>query len=135
MAEVLYSSLLVLTVLSAATNVKVSGNSYFGVAIGFTIIAGTVAVGAISGGCFNPAIGIALPALSGKKPEDFWVFLVGDMIGAVAASALYVFWYHVEGDPNRKFVHAKLNHGSVDRDDKDGDIMRQGLLDDSEAVV
>ncbi len=54
--EFMFTFLLVLTVLNVATNVKISGNSYFGIAIGFTVIAGAIAAGDISGGVFNPAI-------------------------------------------------------------------------------
>ncbi|CAD7956021.1 unnamed protein product [Amoebophrya sp. A25] len=34
-------------------------NQYFGMALGFVLIAGAYAVGAISGGCFNPAVSLA----------------------------------------------------------------------------
>jgi len=41
-----------------------SGNSFYGLAIGFTVLAQAVAVGKISGGAFNPAVAI-------------WRFVVG----------------------------------------------------------
>jgi len=56
--EFLYTFMLVFTVLSTACCTK--GNQYFGISIGFVIIAGGNAAGWISGGAFNPAVGIGL---------------------------------------------------------------------------
>ena len=47
--EALFSFFLVLTVLSAATFPKVKGNSFFGMAVGFVVIAGVATVADISG--------------------------------------------------------------------------------------
>jgi aquaporin Z len=135
-AEFLFSFLLVVTVLSVATNQKVSGNSYFGLAIGFTITAGIIAVGAISGAAFNPAIGIALPAISRNQESDIWVFIVGDMLGAVAAAALYVFWFHIEGDASAQSrTHIKLHTDDYTSADSENISMRTGLLSDSESKM
>lgn len=95
--EFIFSTMLVLTVLSTATTEKVGGNSYFGIAIGFAITAGIVTVNDISGGVFNPAIGVALPALTGNDSEDLWVYVVGDFLGAAAAAGIYYFWHLDEG--------------------------------------
>ena len=52
--------MLVFTVLNTACISK--SNQYFGLAIGFVIIAGGNAAGWISGGAFNPAVGLCLDA-------------------------------------------------------------------------
>src|SRR2546423_4103473 len=56
--EVLYTTALCLVVLHSATAPQTTGNSFYGLAIGFTVAAGAFAGGPISGGAFNPAVGI-----------------------------------------------------------------------------
>jgi aquaporin Z len=48
-----------------------AGKDYFGVAIGFVIVAGAYAAGPISGGCFNPAVAIGM-MLTGASWHIFW---------------------------------------------------------------
>src|SRR5258708_16406516 len=60
LAEVLGTFALVYTVLNVATARSTSGNSFYGLAIGFTVFAQAVAVGKISGGAFNPAVAIGV---------------------------------------------------------------------------
>lgn len=57
-AETFYTCLLVFVVLNVA--VRDGPNQFYGLAIGFTIVAGGVAVGPTSGGCFNPAVAAGL---------------------------------------------------------------------------
>ncbi len=56
LAEFLFTFALVYVVLNVATAKGTEGNSYFGFAIGFTVMVGAFAVGPISGGAFNPAV-------------------------------------------------------------------------------
>ena len=49
-----------------------------------TVTAAAFASGGISGGAFNPAIGIALPAVHGVT-KDFVLYLVGPLIGGALA--------------------------------------------------
>jgi aquaporin Z len=91
--EFLFSFLLVLAVLNAATSSKVSGNSYFGLAIGFVLTAGGITVGDFTGGCFNPAVAIALCALTGRGVKNIWVYVLGEVLGAVAAAGMFTFWH------------------------------------------
>src|SRR5258705_11925569 len=63
LAEALGTFALVYTVLNVATAPATSGNSFYGLAIGFTVFAQAVAVGKISGGAFNPAVAVAVAVL------------------------------------------------------------------------
>ncbi len=56
LAEFLFTFALVYVVLNVATADATEGNSYFGLAIGFTVLAGAFAVGQVSGAAFNPAV-------------------------------------------------------------------------------
>lgn len=62
LVEILFTFALALVVLNTATHPKTAGNSYYGLAIGFTVGVGAIAGGPISGGAFNPAVGVG-PAL------------------------------------------------------------------------
>jgi aquaporin Z len=59
LAEFLFTFALVYVVLNAATAEGTSGNSFYGLAIGMTVMTGAFAVGDISGGAFNPAVALA----------------------------------------------------------------------------
>lgn len=126
--EFLFTFLLVLTVLNAATSAKVAGNSYFGLAIGFVITAGGIATGDFTGGCFNPSVILSLASLSGKGTDDIWVYLLGEVLGAVAAAGLFTFWHYDDDDSNaEKYDSAhKPSYREVNSDSG----VRNQLLDD-----
>ncbi len=93
LSEGLFTFALSIVVLNVATDDATAGNSYYGLAIGFTVLAGTFAVGAISGGVFNPAVGtgpILVDALAGDGGFDqLWIYWVGPLLGGVAAAGVY----------------------------------------------
>lgn len=88
LAEFLFTFALCYVVLNVATAKNTSGNSYFGLAIGFTVLAGAYAVGGISGGVFNPAVAVGITAWGLSSIANIWIFLVANFAGgAVAAMA------------------------------------------------
>jgi aquaporin Z len=58
LAEFLFTFALVYVILNVATAKGNANNSFYGLAIGFTVLAGAFAVGGISGGAFNPAVAL-----------------------------------------------------------------------------
>ena len=87
-AEFLGTFALCYVVLNTATADGTSGNSFYGLAIGFTVMVMAYSFGGISGGAFNPAVavGISVAGLSGWA--SIWILLVGNFLGgAVAAFA------------------------------------------------
>ncbi len=91
--EILFTFALALVVLQTATNDATAGNSYYGLAIGFTVFAGTAAGGPISGGAFNPAVGLG-PAIvdavtGGSSITGVWIYLAGPFIGGALAALVY----------------------------------------------
>ena len=91
LAEFLFTFALCFVILNVATAKKTSGNSYYGLAIGFTVLAGAYAVGAVSGGAFNPAVALGITVLGLSSIGHIWIFLVGNFAGgAVAALAFRV---------------------------------------------
>ena len=83
--EFLFTFALCTVVLMVATARATSGNQFFGVAIGVTVVAGAYAMGGISGGAFNPAVAIALAVMKIVKWSDLWIHLGADFAGAAAA--------------------------------------------------
>jgi aquaporin Z len=93
LAEALFTFALSLVVLNVATDDATADNSFYGLAIGFTVMAGAFAVGGISGGVFNPAVGsgpILVDALMGDGAFDqLWIYWVGPLLGGVAAAGVF----------------------------------------------
>jgi aquaporin Z len=86
LAEFLFTFALVYVVLNAATAEGTSGNSFYGLAIGMTVMTGAFAVGDISGGAFNPAVALGICILGISDWANIWIYLVANFAaGAVAA--------------------------------------------------
>lgn len=88
-AEFLFTFALAYVVLNVATSKATAGNSYYGLAIGFTVLTGAFAVGAVSGGAFNPAVVVGLTILNLLKVSTIWVHLVADLAGGAVAGLLF----------------------------------------------
>jgi aquaporin Z len=86
LAEFLFTFALVYVVLNTATAKGTSGNSFYGLAIGFTVMVGAFSVGNISGGVFNPAVAVGISVMGLSSWSNIWIYLVADFAsGAVAA--------------------------------------------------
>jgi aquaporin Z len=90
-AEFLFTFALGWVVLNVATARGTEGNSFYGLAIGFTVVAGAFAVGGISGGVFNPAIALGGMVSGLLKWSNIWVYLLAEFLGGAAAA--YAFLY------------------------------------------
>ena len=87
--EFLFTFALVYVVLNVATSKKSAGNSYFGLAIGFTVVVGAFAGGGISGGAYNPAVAAGITAMGLASAGNIWIYLVGNFVGGAAAAIIY----------------------------------------------
>jgi len=85
-AELLFTFALAWVVLNVATSKDHPNNSFYGLAIGFTVFTGAVAVGAISGGAFNPAVALGIMTFGLAAWKNFWIYLLADLIGAALAA-------------------------------------------------
>ena len=90
-AEFLFTFALVYVVLNTATARATSGNSYFGLAIGFTVLAGAFAVGDISGGAFNPAVAVGASMMGMLPWNMLWLYLAADLLGGATAGVVFKF--------------------------------------------
>jgi aquaporin Z len=86
--EFLYTFALAYVVLNVATAKGTAGNSFYGLAIGFTVLAGAYSVGGISGGAFNPAVAVGITIMKLVVPAKIWIYFVANLAaGACAALA------------------------------------------------
>lgn len=88
-AEFVFTFALVYVVLNVATAKGTSGNSFYGLAIGFTVMTGAFAVGSISNGAFNPAVAVGLCTLGLVAWPNIWIFLVGNFAGGAVAGLVF----------------------------------------------
>ncbi|MCW2630238.1 aquaporin [Mycobacterium sp.] len=86
--EFLYTFALAYVVLNVATSKDHPDNSFYGLAIGFTVLVGAVSVGAISGGAFNPAVVLGGAAM-GLFAWSTVLYLVPQLIAGVAAGVVF----------------------------------------------
>jgi aquaporin Z len=90
-AEFLFTFALCYVVLNVATAKSTSGNSFYGWAIGFTVLTGAFAVGGVSGGAFNPAVAIGLCTMKIVSLGSLWIYLVANLVGGAVAAATFLF--------------------------------------------
>jgi len=91
--EIVYTAALVLVVLNVAVTKATQGNSFYGLAIGFTIVIAAFAGGPISGGAFNPAVGFGATLggalFAGGAWSDLWLYVVGPIVGAAIGAGIH----------------------------------------------
>jgi aquaporin Z len=91
LCEVLGTFALVSVVLNVATTKKAAGNSYYGLAIGFTVLACAFAFGPVSGGAFNPAVALGpqiVDAIKGGSSIAYCLYYLGGCFGGAAIAAI-----------------------------------------------
>jgi aquaporin Z len=89
LAEFLFTFALVYVVLNTATAKGTEGNSFYGLAIGMTVMTGAFAVGNISGGAFNPAVALGISIMGISGWPSIWIFWVAELIAGAAAAAVF----------------------------------------------
>ncbi|MBV9380373.1 MAG: aquaporin [Streptosporangiaceae bacterium] len=90
LAELLITFALCYVVLNVATSKDQRDNQFFGLAIGFTVVAGAFAVGGISGGAFNPAVDIGAATGGLLAWPTLWVYLLVQAGAGVAAGVVFL---------------------------------------------
>jgi len=86
-------------------------NQFYGIAIGFVIVAGAYGAGAISGGCFNPAVAFGIDVSSAHLGFGacLW-YTICEFIGAILATVL--FWVVRPDEPGAKFKVGEVVDGA-----------------------
>jgi aquaporin Z len=87
--EFLFTFALSYVVLNVATASDTEGNSFYGLAIGFTVATGAFAVGSISGGAFNPAVAIGATLMGLFSWSHIWIYLLANLLGGAGAALAF----------------------------------------------
>ncbi len=93
LAEFLGTFALAFVALNVSTTQSNAGNSHYGLAIGFAMMISTYALGGISGGAFNLAVALGISVGNMVPWSDFWIYIVGDLLGAAAATTVFQITY------------------------------------------
>jgi len=88
-AEFLFTFALVFVVLNVATAKGTAGNSFYGLAIGMTVMTGAYAVGNISGGVFNPAVAFGISLMGLLAWSNIWVYLFVELAAGIFAALIF----------------------------------------------
>ncbi|TDP95570.1 aquaporin Z [Leucobacter luti] len=89
--EALVTFILVYVILNVATSRDHPNNSFYGLAIGSTIVAGVALGGPVSGGGFNPAVSLSL-ALGGYFDwSNMWLYVLAPLVGSALAALAFRF--------------------------------------------
>jgi len=89
LGEIVVTMALCSVVLHTATTTAEANNSYYGLAIGCTVLSGAVSVGPVSGGAFNPAVGLMSALYGGDAAANCWIYFVGPLTGGILAGLLF----------------------------------------------
>ena len=97
--ETVFTAALALVVLNVAATDATAGNSYYGLAIGFTVAAGAIVAGHISGAAFNPAVAFGATFSSAVYGTggwgDLWIYIVAPLVGGAIGAGVH--WMQIEG--------------------------------------
>lgn len=88
--ELLFTFALAYVVLNVAMSKSHPDNSFYGLAIGFTVVAGAFAVGGISGAAFNPAVAFGAATMGLFAWPTLWVYLVAQLVAGAAAGFVFL---------------------------------------------
>jgi aquaporin Z len=90
-SELLGTFALAYVVLNVATSKGTTGNSFYGLAIGFTVFAMASTFGSVSGGAFNPAVALGATIIKAFAWKNIWIYLVACFGGALLAALVFNF--------------------------------------------
>jgi len=88
-AEFVGTFALAYVVLNVATAKGTAGNSFYGIAIGGTVLAMATVIGKFSGGAYNPAVAVGLSLQKSFCWSLIWIYIIGCFGGAALAALVF----------------------------------------------
>merc|ERR1719282_1405578 len=92
-AETIFTFVLCYTVLCVAVSSRTKAPTMFGLAIGFCIVVGGNAIGAVSGGSLNPAVSLSISVAHMRAGGNLLAaiaYTIFELAGAAAAAAVFI---------------------------------------------
>jgi aquaporin Z len=91
LAEFLFTFALAYVVLNSATSKDTANNSFYGLAIGLTVMVGAFSVGSLSGAAFNPAVALGAAMMHLLKFSNLWIYIIANLAGGFVAALTFKF--------------------------------------------
>ena len=88
-AEIIFTTLLIYTVIFTAVSKRINGNPYFGFAIGTSVTVGVAVAGGICLAALNPAVAIAVSLLGVSTFKTFILTITSNIIASFVACGLF----------------------------------------------
>ena len=117
LVEALFTFALAYVVLNVATAKGTENNSFYGLAIGFTVATGAFAVGKISGGVFNPAVAFGGSVLGIFAWSHIWIYLLAEIVAGALAAGVFLLVQPAEkadGQLRAAEPEADMGRGAID---------------------
>lgn len=89
--ELIFTLALAYVVLNVTSTEATKGNSFYGLAIGFTVATGIFAVGRTTGGVFNLAVALGGGVTGALTWRHWWMYVLASLFGGASAAALFAF--------------------------------------------
>lgn len=93
LAEIIFTFALAYVFLIVLTAKKTKGNIYFGLVIGFTVIAGMYAMSSVSIGVFNPAAAFGISIMGMNSWINIWIYFIANFLGGALAAIFFNYLY------------------------------------------
>jgi aquaporin Z len=102
--ELIFTLALAYVVLNVTASKATEGNSFFGLAIGFTVVTGAFAVGKTTGGAFNLAVALGGSITGALRWSDAWIYLAASLLGGAGAARLFAYLHPTYEEGDRPFL-------------------------------
>jgi aquaporin Z len=101
--ELIFTLALAYVVLNVTSAKATEGNSFYGLAIGFTVATGAFTVGGTTGGAFNLAVALGGSITGALAWSHSWIYIVASLLGGAGAATLFIYlhpsWEEVDRPP------------------------------------
>ena len=88
-AEFLGTFALAYVVLNVATAKSTSGNSFYGLAIGFTVLSMAFCFAEFSGAAFNPSVAVGASIMKLFAWKNIWIYIIACFAGGTVAAIIF----------------------------------------------
>jgi aquaporin Z len=120
--ELIFTLALAYVVLNVTSADATEGNSFYGLAIGFTVATGIFAVGKITGGVFNLAVALGGSVTGALSWSHSWIYLLSSLLGGASAAALFAYLHPSLQEADRPLVSQAERPA---RDSRNGGMQRK----------